>query len=126
MELDKLIVTGIGFVLIGFIYWFFFGKKDEAVSVSETGPNESGRIDVVVDGGYKPSIIKVKKGVETTLKLKRVDSNTCLEEIILPDFKIKSYLPLNEEVEIKFTPQKIGEFGFHCGMNMYHGKIIVE
>ena len=108
---------GIG--LLGFIYWFFFGKKEEAESAG-------GFVGIVVDGGYKPSVIKIKKGQETKLSIIRRDSNSCLEDIILPDFKINKYLPLNENVELTIKPTKRGEYSFHCGMNMYHGKIIVE
>jgi len=101
--MDKLLVTLFGLGLIAFIYWFFFGKKDEAVEVS------GGEIEIIVKGGYKPEIIKVKKGQKTTLTFIREDPSSCLEEVVLSDFKIKKFLPL-----------------MHCGMNMYHGKIIVE
>jgi len=118
--MDKIIVSVTGIGLTGFIWWFFFGKKEDAiVATSDT-------VDVVVEGGYKPENIKIKKGQKTTLSLLRKDPNSCLEEFILPDFKIKKYLPLNQRVEIEITPKQSGEFGFHCGMNMYHGKIVVD
>lgn len=117
--MDKILVAASGIGLIGFIYWFFFGKKEEMAVAGE-------KISVLVDGGYKPSIIKVKKGKKTTISLLRKDSSSCLEEFILPDFKIKKYLPVDKAVEIEITPEKTGEFGFHCGMNMFHGKVIVE
>lgn len=117
--MDKILITIGGIFTIGFIWWFFFGKKEGEVVAGD-------ELEVVVDGGYKPAAIKVKKGKTTTLKILRKDPNSCLEEIILSDFKIKKYLPLNKEVEISITPQKSGEFEFHCGMNMYHGKIVVE
>ena|SRR3989344_8002755 len=123
MELDKIIITTIGVGVIGFIWWFFFGKRADASTILLS---KTGTIDITVDGGYKPSIIKVLKGVPITLKIIRHDPNSCLEEIILPDFKISKYLPLNEAVEIKFTPDKAGEFPFHCGMNMFHGKLVVS
>lgn len=120
MALDKLLVSiGGGFLLV-FIYWFFFGKREEAVTVA------SEEADILVDGGYKPSVIKIKKGRKTKISLIRKDTNSCLEEFILPDFKISKYLPLNQKVIIEITPNKAGEFSFHCGMNMFHGKIIVE
>lgn len=117
--MDKILVTIGGILGSGFIWWFFFGKKEKEIVAGDS-------IDVLVDGGYKPASIRVRKGKTTILKIKRLDPNSCLEEIVLPDFKIKKYLPLNEEVSISLTPQETGEFGFHCGMNMYHGKIIVE
>lgn len=119
--MDKLIVSVGGVFLIGFIYWFFFGKKGK-----EAHAAESGDAAILVDGGYNPSVIKVPKGKETSLKILRKDANTCLEEFVLPAFKKSSYLPLNKEVVIKIKPKETGEFGFHCGMNMYHGKIVVE
>ncbi len=117
--MDKITVSIIGVLLIAFIYWFFFRKRDTVVVAKESG-------DIIVDGGYKPSIIKIKKGQKTTISILRKDPNTCLEEFILPDFKISKYLPLNEKVEIEITPDKSGEFPFHCGMNMFRGKVIVE
>ena len=120
MTPDKIIVTTIGIFLIGIIYWFFFGKKDELVSV------ESGKIKIIVEGGYKPGVIKTKVGEEVQLLLTRSDQNSCLEEVVIPDFGIKEYLPINQEVSIKFTPEHKGEYDIHCGMNMFHGKIIVN
>ncbi|MDO8599789.1 MAG: cupredoxin domain-containing protein [bacterium] len=117
--MDKILVTLGGVGLIGFIWWFFFGKNNEAVVAGET-------IDILVDGGYKPENIKIKKGKTTKLIFERRDSNTCLEEIIIPDFKIKKYLPLNKRVDIILTPEIAGTYQTHCGMGMFHGKIIVE
>lgn len=118
MSLDKWLVTLGGMGLIGFIWWFFFSKKDE---VAFSGNN----IEILVEGGYQPSIIKIKKNQKTVITLIRKDKNTCLEEFVLPDFKIKKYLPLNEEVKITILPEKSGEYPFHCGMNMFHGKVVV-
>lgn len=118
--IDKIFVTFVGTLIIGFIYWFFFGKKNEAYESND------GEVNVIVEGGYKPSVIKLRKGVKTTISLFRKDPNTCLEDFILPDFKISKFLPINKKVEIEITPTKSGEFPFHCGMNMFHGKVVIE
>lgn len=120
--MDKIIVSIAGFLGIFFVWWFFFGKKDAASNAVAT----EGSIDIKVSGGYEPSTIVLKKGKKTILNLTRTDQNSCLEEIVIPDFKIKKFLPLNESVQIEITPQKEGKFNFSCGMNMYHGKIIVK
>ncbi len=117
--MDKIVVILSGIGLVGFIYWFFFGKKDEAYVAGDM-------VEVLVDGGYKPENIKIKKGTTTKLIFERKDPNSCLEEVIIPDFKIKEYLPLNKKVEVTLTPKKIGIYQTHCGMGMFHGKIIVE
>lgn len=118
MTSDKLLVLIGGTAVIGVIYWFFFGKKDEAALAGNS-------INILVDGGYNPEKIKIQNGKTTKLVFKRIDPNSCLEEIVIPDFKVKEYLPLNKEVEVVITPKKAGEYETHCGMNMFHGKIIV-
>jgi len=119
MNMIKITVSLFGIFLMGGIYWFFFGKKESEVRAE-------GSLKIKVSGGFKPDIIRLKKGVLTKLIFKRSDPSECLEEFILPDFKIKKYLPLDKEVEVALKPDKKGTFGFHCGMNMYHGKIVVE
>ena len=116
--MDKLLVTVGGVGLAGLVYWFFFAKKDEAIEVNKN-------VDILVDGGYNPPTIKIKKGQKAKISLLRKDENSCLEEFILPDFKIKEYLPLKQKVEIEITPTKTGTFRFHCGMNMFQGKVVV-
>ena len=119
MDFIKIIVSVGGIGLIGLIYWFFFGKKESEVVAS-------GSIDILVDGGYSPQVIRIERGRKIKLLLTRKDPNTCLEEFIIPDFKIKKYLPLNKTIEVEINPDKAGEFPFHCGMNMFHGKVVVE
>lgn len=80
-----------------------------------------GSIDVTVDGGYQPESITIPYGKTTQLRFTRKDSSSCLEEVVLGDFKIRKFLPLNKTVTIEITPQKKGEFKFSCGMNMFHG-----
>lgn len=116
--MDKLLVSFIGIGFIGAIYWFFFGKKEETVTAGKA-------IRIIVDGGYRPNIIRIKQGEKTTLTFVRKDSNTCLEDFYIPDFKVKEYFPMNKPVTITLTPPSKGIYGFHCGMNMFQGKIEV-
>lgn len=117
--MDKIIVLIFGFLSILFTYWFFFMKKQNTVEAS-------GSIDILVDGGYKPDRISVPYGQTTTLIFDRRDPSSCLEEVILSDFKVRKFLPLNSKTEIEITPDKKGEFDFSCGMGMFHGKLIVK
>lgn len=120
MPLDQIIVIVAGLLGIAFVYWFFLGKREgEAVAAA-------GAIDIVVSGGYSPEVISIPKGQTTVLNFVRQDDNSCLEEVVLGDFKIRKYLPLNQKVSIELKPEHAGEFTYSCGMNMYHGKIIVN
>lgn len=118
-SIDKIIVTLVGILGIAFTYWFFLMRKEKEVVISDS-------VDIEVLGGYSPEVISIPKGKTTKLNFIRKDPTDCLEEVILGDFKIKKYLPLNKKVTIEVTPKEVGEYPFACGMNMYHGKIIVR
>lgn len=119
MTLDKIIVTIVGFLFALFIYWFFLMKKENKVEVSDS-------VDIIVDGGYSPETIVIKKGKTTKINFIRKDPSTCLEEVVLGEFKTRRFLPLNKKTTIELKPTKEGEFPFSCGMGMYHGKIIIS
>lgn len=120
MRIDQLIVVIVSIFGIIFTYWFFLRKPEKEVSTIGDS------IDIKVDGGYQPDIISVPKGKTISLNFYRTDPSSCLEEVVLADFKIRQYLPLNQKTIIEFTPDKTGEFNFSCGMNMFHGKIRVN
>ena len=120
LPLDKILVTIIGLSSIAFVYWFFLMRKEEAaIAVSDT-------VEITVNGGYSPEVITVKKNQPVTLSFIRTDPSNCLEEVVLPDFKAKKFLPVGQGVAVTITPKETGEFIYSCGMNMFHGKIIVE
>lgn len=119
MTLDKILVLVSGLASLAFVYWFFLMKKEDAIEAVDS-------IDILVEGGYVPSVISVKQGKAVTINFLRKDTNSCLEEVVFPEFKIRKTLSLNEKVSISVTPKQKGEFAFSCGMGMYHGKIIVK
>ncbi|MBI2596095.1 cupredoxin domain-containing protein [Candidatus Daviesbacteria bacterium] len=119
MPLDKILVTTFGVLGIVFTYWFFLMKKEREVAVK----NE---VDITVEGGYTPDVISIPLGKVTKINFFRKDSSSCLEEVVLGEFKIRQQLPLNKKVTVEIKPQKRGEFVFTCGMNMFHGKVIVR
>jgi len=117
--MDKLVVTLLGLAAIAFVYWFFLMKKEQAVAVGAT-------VEIVVEGGYRPEVIEVQRGRPVTLQFVRTDPSSCLEEVVLGDFKIRKFLPVHESVPVTITPTRSGRFVYSCGMNMFHGKILVK
>jgi plastocyanin domain-containing protein len=119
MQLDNIIVSVIGISAIVFVYWFFLMKKYKTVSAENS-------IEIVVDGGYSPENISLKKGQTVFLRFTRKDSSGCLEEVVIPEFKVRKFLPIDKTVSIEIKPDKVGEYEFTCGMNMFRGKLIVK
>lgn len=118
MDIDKVVVLIAVISGIIFTYWFFLHKKDKAVFVDD-------EVDILVNGGYTPSTISIPQKKPFKISFTRTDPSSCLEEVMISDFKIKKYLPMNKKITLQIVPQKKGVFNFTCGMNMFHGKIIV-
>lgn len=118
MNIDKILVVIASIGGIIFTWWFFLMKKEDVVSVTDS-------VDIIVDGGYSPSAISIPQGKTTRINFLRKDPSSCLEEVVLGDFKIRKFLPLNKRVTVEITPKKAGEYNFSCGMGMFHGKIKV-
>lgn len=112
-----------GLLLIAFVLWYFFGKREAvAAQTSESGVQE---IKVTVKGGYSPDVIVVSQGKPVRLDFYRDETASCSEQIIFGDFGIARNLPAFKTTPIEFTPTKPGEYTFTCGMNMMRGKLVV-
>ncbi len=120
MAIDKILVLLFGAIGIVLTYWFFLAKKERVTIIT------SDSVDIIVNGGYKPEVISIPKNKTTRINFLRKDPSSCLEEVVLPDFKIRKFLPLNKKVLISITPRQAGEYEIVCGMNMFHGKILVS
>ena len=46
--------------------------------------------------------------------------------VAIPSLNITRALPLNQPVEIEFTPEKPGDIAFACGMAMFSGTFVVQ
>jgi plastocyanin domain-containing protein len=80
----------------------------------------------VTKEGFVPAEIKVKAGKPVKLVVTRRVERTCATEIVIKDQGINKPLPLNQPVEVTFTPSKPGKLRYACGMDMIAGVIVVE
>lgn len=125
MTTSQIIVTLAGIVLSGFIAWFFwFAPKGQTRAAADVDGVQE--VAVTVKGGYTPDVIVVKAGQPVRLHFTRQESSSCSETVLFPDFGQSAKLPEGEEVDVEFTPDKPGEYGFQCQMGMLRGKLIVE
>jgi cobalt-zinc-cadmium efflux system membrane fusion protein len=80
---------------------------------------------IVNEQGYEPAKITLSAGVPARLTFLRTTDKTCGTEVVFPSLNIKRALPLNQPVQVEFTPSK-GDIAFACGMNMLHGSVVVQ
>lgn len=81
---------------------------------------------VVNEKGFDPATIPLRAGIPARLTFLRTIEQTCATEVFFPLLNLRRQLPLNQPIEIAFTPPKSGEVGFACGMNMLKGAILVQ
>lgn len=125
MDKTQLIVIASGLALILWVNWYFFvaGRANAARASTGTGIQE---VSIVVDGGYAPATVSVQHGRPVRLLFDRRDSGSCTEEVVLPDFGVRRFLPTGEVTPIEFTPDQPGTHEFACGMGMVRGKLVVR
>ena len=121
----KVLVLLIGGLAIGFILWWFFGKH-ATTTVTASAVYDLQQVDVEVKGGYSPEQIVLKKGVPAVLNFTRKDASGCLDHVVFSDFGINQELPQNQVEAITIDTSKSGEYQWACGMDMFHGKLIIK
>ena len=123
MGLAEIVVTA-GAVLLGAaLAWFFFGPRQSSRAELRAGVQE---VEVTVKGGYSPNVIRVRQGVPLRVTFDRQEGGECTSEVVFPDFRMRRALPAFARSTVQLVPDQTGEFGFACGMNMVHGRLIVE
>jgi len=119
------IAVAAGIAAIAWVnWWFFLARRPAAAAVAGAGGAQE--VTITVQAGYEPAEVKVKRGVPVRLIFDRQETSGCSEEIVIPDFGIRKFLPAFKKTTIELTPQEAGTFGFTCGMSMLHGRLVVE
>ncbi len=116
-------VLGASAAVIGWINWYFFVAGRQATRVSGRGRRSAGRrgarrrrLRALGDPGDGRS--------SGPAGFDRVDTSGC-EEVTLPDFGIRRFLPTGARTTVEFTPETPGTYVFTCGMGMLRGRLVV-
>lgn len=112
--------------LISLVMWWFFGPHEDKMEASTQQAENLQTATITVQGGYNPQTVTLRRGIPAELTFLRKDPSNCLEEVVLPDFGVSQKLPLGKPHTIRISPDQAGEYGYSCGMRMYHGKLLVE
>ena len=125
MSSAQIAVTLLGLAAVLWVNWYFFVAGRGTAVAASVGAGGMQRILVEVKGGYAPAVIRVRAGAPVRLDFHRDETNPCTEEVLIPDFGIRTYLPAHRTTPVSFTPAA-GTYEFTCGMGMVRGTIIAE
>jgi plastocyanin domain-containing protein len=125
MTSTQIAVTLLGLAAVAWVNWYFFLASRGAVVAAATDAGGVQRVRVEVKGGYTPSVVRVRADAPVRLEFYRDETNPCTEEVVLPDFGIRTFLPPHQTTPVSFTPAA-GTYEFACGMGMVRGTIIAE
>lgn len=121
----RIAVIIIALLLIAFIVWWFFGKHTEAAGKS-TIVNDEQTATIVVNGGYSPSTVILKKGIPAQVNFDMHDSTACLSHVVFEQLGVNKDLTKQKITTINIPTDNAQTFNFACGMDMFHGKVIVK
>ena len=111
--------------LIGLIIWWFFGNFQKS---SQQADLANGRQEgqVVVKGGYEPEVLYLKQGVPAEVTFKMEDKTACLSHLVFSSLGVDKDLSKEKLAKVQIPTDKAGEIDYACGMDMFHGKIVVR
>jgi len=122
---DWVVVLAAALAIAAVNWWFFVAGQRPAAAVA-AAPGGMAEIVITVDGGYNPAVVQVKTGDRVRLVFDRKDTSSCSEEVVIPAFNVRQFLPSGERTVIEIQPTEAGRFPFTCGMSMLRGSIIVD
>ena len=111
--------------LIGLIIWWFFGNFQKSSQQADLAKGrQEGR--VVVKGGYEPEVLYLKQGVPAEVTFKMEDKTACLSHVVFSSLGVDKDLSKEKLAKVQIPTDKAGEIDYACGMDMFHGKIVVR
>jgi P-type Cu+ transporter len=107
-------------LLTALLAWYFFAPR----AIKRATVDGDLQVQTVtVRGGYSPAVVEVVQGVRTRLLFDRQETGDCSSRVVFPDFKVNQSLPTYATTAVEFVPERVGDFGFACGMNMLQGTV---
>lgn len=122
--MEWMVIIG-GIAAMIWINWYFFLAR-QVVSNAAIDLEGVQKVAIVVEGGYHPAVVSVKRGKLVHLVFDRRERSGCSEEIVFPDLGVRKFLPAFRKTKIELTPTQTGDFEFTCGMSMLRGRLIVQ
>jgi plastocyanin domain-containing protein len=120
------IAIAAGAATVLWVNWYFFLAQRSVGAAAAPTSGGVQEVTIAVRGGYDPATVRVKAGSPVRLVFDRQETSGCSEEVVLPDFGVRAFLPAHRKTAVEVTPQRAGVYEFTCGMSMLRGKLVAE
>lgn len=98
----------------------------EAPKAAPPAPSNGRVVELAVtDDGFVPANVTLKANEPVTFRVTRKTDETCARDLLIEGTDIKLALPLNETVQVAWTPTKAGRVKFGCAMEMMVGGVLL-
>lgn len=129
-------IAAVLIIIVGFttIYNSWSAAGLPTIVWNSGGSEQSQSIDIatkqdyeiqILDSGYSPNYLKVKKGLPVKITLVSSNTQSCSLAFRIPSLGISKNLKPTDSQVIEFTPTEVGTIPFSCTMGMYRGTIEV-
>ena len=127
MHVTQWLVVGGGAAAIAWVNWYFFlAERRRAAAQAKIGASGVQQAVVLVEGGYAPARVRLRAGEPSRLVFDRREESSCSEEVLIPEFGIRRFLPAHQRTGIDLPAARAGSYEFMCGMGMLRGTLVVE
>ena len=106
--LDILVLAAAATGIAAVNWWFFVaGRRAPAAVAAQTSAGVA-EVEIIVDGGYSPAAVQIPVGRPVRLIFDRRDTSSCSEEVVIPAFNVRRFLPSGERTVIELTATEPG------------------
>lgn len=123
---DLLVLAAAATGIAAVNWWFFVAGRGAPAAAAVQGPAGVAEVEIIVDGGYSPSAVQIPVGRPVRLVFDRRDTSSCSEEVVIPAFNVRRFLPSGQRTVVELTAAEAGKYPFTCGMSMLRGTIIAN
>lgn len=127
MKADMIAVFGTAIVAIGWapVYFWLTGRKEAREARGIAGELQD--VSVLVNGGYRPDRIALRRGRPIRLSFQRTyDGESWWDDLDFPYARVLRALPEGETVVVDVGPLEPGEYSFFSGLGTMRGTLVVE
>jgi hypothetical protein len=81
---------------------------------------------IIVKAGFSPDVLRLDPEQPRRIVFDRQETGECTSKVVFPSLGIEKELPAFQKTEIELPTTATGTIEYACGMDMVHGKILME